>query len=273
MALFAIAPTLFGGNVITDNLPAGTAIVNVDGTQDGALGYNGDQSLWYRPFYAGLATNFLEYTVQPGTYSFRIVDPADAAALFPSLTQTQTNHIFTAWSFNSPWVTDYLVFDSAAETNTALAQLFDGACINSAFYLTATDAYNTAISNGSYALIRTAPEGRDSNVFTNSYTFTNVETLVFAVPDYYLGDNGGGVSVVIAPIISAAPLLTINPAGADTVMLLWPTNALGYGLEQDIALTGSGWDAVTNTRVVSGTNYSVTLSVNPTNRFFRLHHP
>ena len=41
--------------------------------------------------------------------------------------------------------------------------------------------------------------GRYSGTTQSSYTFTNQETLIFAIPDYYVPDNGGGVSVLITP--------------------------------------------------------------------------
>jgi hypothetical protein len=268
----AVAPTVFGGTVITANLPANTAIINIGGTQDGAaISDGGDQPHWYEPFYTGGATQLLEYTVQPGTYSFRIVNPADAASLFPSLTSAQTSQIFTAWTYNSPWVTDYLVFDSAAATDHTQAQLFDGA-MGTKGYSDATSAYNGALADGTYDEIRTGPLGRDSTIITNAYTFTTVETLIFTVPDYGLSDNGGGVSVVISPVNQQPPLLSILP-GTDAVTLLWPTNAFGFNLEQNATPSVSGWSAVAGTFTVINTNYSVTLPIGPNNTFFRLQHP
>src|SRR5579871_1333287 len=94
----AISITLAGvlfqaksGTVITANLPADTAIVNIDARADGAAAFNGDQSLWYQPF--NTSSSLLEYTVQPGTYAFRVVNPSDAAAMFPSLSSGQTSQI------------------------------------------------------------------------------------------------------------------------------------------------------------------------------------
>ncbi|MGH7954044.1 MAG: hypothetical protein ACREFE_19285, partial [Limisphaerales bacterium] len=193
----------FGGTVITANLPANTAIININAAQDGASGHNSDESLWYQPFYSGGATQLLEYTIQPGTYNFRIVNPADAAQLFPSLTTDQTNQIFSAWSYNSPFVTDYLVFDSAAATDNSIAQLFDGSPDPST-YDNLIAAYNGAVVGGYYDEIRVGAAGRDSTVFTNTYTFSSAETLVFAVPDYGLTDNRGGVSVLISPGVPPA---------------------------------------------------------------------
>src|SRR2546423_793777 len=114
------------GTVITNNLPADTAIINISGTQDGAASYNSDQSLWYHPFYTAGATKLVKYTVSPGTYNFRAINPADAATYFPALISAQISQIFTAWTYNSPWILDYLVFDAAAETNFSIPQLFDG---------------------------------------------------------------------------------------------------------------------------------------------------
>src|SRR4029079_14321157 len=87
------------GTVITTNLPENTAIININARQDGAATYNGDQSLWYHPFFTGVATQLVAYAVSPGTYSFRAINPADAARDFPGLTPDQTNQIFTAWTY------------------------------------------------------------------------------------------------------------------------------------------------------------------------------
>src|SRR5579871_2265400 len=154
--LFAVAGVLLpakSGTVITANLPANMAIVNIDGRADGSAAFNGDQSLWFQPF--NTSSSLLEYTVQPGTYAFRVVNPSDAAAMFPSLTSGQTSQIFSAWTFNSPWATDYLVFSNASVANSSLPQIFDGAFSNTngssgswIFYSDATDAYTGAITNG-----------------------------------------------------------------------------------------------------------------------------
>ena len=80
---------------------------------------------------------------------------------------------------------DYLVYDVAAAMQTSsLPQLFDGAFSNTnggsgtwTFYDNATDAYNAAIPQGYYDLLRTsATGGRDSTNDITAYTFTNAET-------------------------------------------------------------------------------------------------
>ena len=157
VALTGLATRAYGGTVITNNLPANTAIANISGTQDGAADYSGpNQASWYAPFYTGGATNLVELTLQPGGYNFRVVDPADVLALFPSLTPAQTSQIYTGWTYNSPWVTDYLVFDSAAATNNLIPQLFDGA-FDTRSYTSPQAAYNGVVADGYYNVIRTGP--------------------------------------------------------------------------------------------------------------------
>ena len=267
-ALLEIACVLHhasAGTVITDNLPPNTAIVNINGQADGAAAYNGDQSLWYQPFSIGTLP---ELTVPPGTYSFRIVDPADAARLYPGLSTAQTNQIYTAWTYNSPWVEDYLVYDSSALGNNSIPQIFDGAPdpVSSG---SAQAAYDHAVATGYYNKIRTGPSGRDGTVFTNNYTFTNATTLVFVIPDYDVYDNGGGVSVLVSPMA----VLNIVP-GAGIVSLQWTTNVTGFTLSQTTNLYPAAWHDVTTLPTVINFNYSVPLPIDlTTNRFFRLHNP
>ncbi len=257
----------FAGTILTANLPPGTAIININAKADGAANFNSGQSLWYSPFGSGTV---LQYTVAAGTYQFRIVNPADAALLYPTLTTAQVNQIYTGWTFNSPWVTDYLVFDSTATNHPAIPQLFDGAYTNAPFYPSASAAYNAAMVNGSYNKIRTSPLGRAANTFTNSYTFAKAETLVFVVPDYALGDNNGGVSVLITPW----PQLR-SSFSAGTLTFQWPVEATGYILSSTADFQNGGWGDVTTAPTIIGANYSVSLPVDPTAsglRLFRLRH-
>jgi hypothetical protein len=198
-----LSRSALGGSVITTNLPANTAIVNISGTQDGIANYDGTQDKWYHPFSASGAGSLLKYTIQPGTYTFRLTNPSLAASQFPSLTSTQLSSIYTAWTYNSPWVTDYMVFDNAAATDGTIPQLFSGAITpTSDFpgYSNATTAFNTAETKGFANQIVDSPGGRYTGTVKSQRSFAVAETLIFGVPDNILGDNGGGVSVVIAPI-------------------------------------------------------------------------
>jgi hypothetical protein len=207
-AIIAAAPCGFAGTIITTNLPSNDIIVDINAMQDGAATFSGpNQNLWYQPF--DLGGNLLEVTLQPGTYSFRAIDEADAASMFPSLTGGQLAEIGGgAWTFNSPWSTDYMVFDSSARTNANESQLFSGS-INQlgATFGNAAAAYAAAISGGYYDQIVTNG-GRYTGTIVNQFTITgSPETLIFVIPDYDLSDNNGIESVLISgsPSSSSAP--------------------------------------------------------------------
>jgi len=191
------------GTIINTNLPAGDTIVNIGGTTDGAAAFSGSgQDLWYQPFNTG--SQLLEVTLQPGTYSFRLLNQSDAASQFPSLTGTQLAEIGGAWTFNSPWTTDYMVFDSSAATNATESQLFSGAInASGATFSSAATAYSAAIAGGYYNQI-VVDGGRYTGTTVSQYTIAATETLIFVVPDYFLPDNNGIDSVLISPVSSGA---------------------------------------------------------------------
>ena len=197
--LLSHAGHLLAGSVLSTNLPAGTVIVNINAQEDGTATYGGGntgQAFFYQPFGSG-PNGLLSIPVSAGTYTFRIVDPADAAKEFPSLTAAQLSSIFTAWTYNSPWITQYMVFDISAATDTSEAQLFDGAD-NPSSYGDAQDAYDATVAAGGANLIQIDPvHGREGTNFTTTYTVTAATTLVFVIPDYGLYDNAGGVSVIV----------------------------------------------------------------------------
>lgn len=205
-AIVIASPASFAGTVITANLPAGDTIVNIGGTTDGAANSSGpNQDLWFQPFNS--SNSLLEVTLQPGTYTFRLIDATDAATLFPSLTGSQLAEIGGgAWTFNSPWTTDYMVFDSSAASNPNESQLFSGA-INASgtTFGDAASAYNAAVSGGYFDQI-VINGGRYTGTTVNQFTISgSPETLIFAVPDYFLPDNGGIDSVLIGPAANSAP--------------------------------------------------------------------
>jgi hypothetical protein len=255
---------LHAGTVITANLPANTAIVNIDGRADGAASFDGGQTHWFHPF--NTSSTLLQYTVQAGTYSFWPINPADAATRFPALTGAQTNQIYTAWTYNSPWILDYLVFDSSAATNFSVPQIFDGA--QDIGYGNAIAAYTNAFLRGTYNQLHTA--GRLGTNIATTYTFTNQTTLIFVVPDYELSDNGGGVSVLVFP----SPILSVG-VDASSATVRWPTNnSIGFTLAQTTNLAKGVWTDVGQVPSILNSNYSVTLPLDASpNHFFRLHSP
>lgn len=205
-AALTLAATAFAhaGSIIDTNLPANTEIVNISGTNDGAAVYNGAnlQSLWYQPFAANGQLN--ELTLQPGTYSFTITDPTDAAAEFPLLTSSQLSEMGGAWTFNSPWTTSYIVFDSSALTDPTESQLFSGGLFPNT-YSNGADAYAATKAAGMLSTITTGPGGRLNGTQQPSLTITSTETLIFVVPDYYLPDNNGVESIVVQPAATPEP--------------------------------------------------------------------
>ncbi|HSU57113.1 MAG TPA: hypothetical protein VLT36_23935, partial [Candidatus Dormibacteraeota bacterium] len=67
----------------------------------------------------------------------------------------------------------------------------------------------------------------------------------------------------------AQPPLSIIRSGAN-VSLAWPTNSGGFNLQSSTNLSLGGWTAVPANAGISGTNYSVTLPITNSVRFFRL---
>lgn len=198
-----VAPECHAGFVITSNLPNGSAIIGISGTADGAASFSGPgQDDWYQPF--NTSNQLVEYTFQPGTYSFRVINSTDAASLFPSLTTAQLSQIGpSGWTFNSPWITQYMAWDSSAATNSTEHQLFAGSVSPNTFS-NAAQAYADAIAGGYFDTIVTG-SGRNTGTVQSSYTFTSTETLIFAIPDYFLPDNGGLVSVLVTPLSVPEP--------------------------------------------------------------------
>jgi hypothetical protein len=202
-AIVLAAPCGFAGTIITTNLPAGDTIVNINATQDGAENSSGpNQTYWYEPFNTN--SQLLEVTLQPGTYSFRVIDATDAATMFPLLTTPQLAEIGAGgWTFNTPWSTDYVVFDSSAATDSSESQLFSGAINQSAAtFSSPAAAYSAAITGGYYDEI-VVDGGRYNGTIVNQLTITgSPETLIFAIPDYDLSDNAGIDSVLITGVQS-----------------------------------------------------------------------
>ena len=213
LLLLGEARPAHAGSIITTNLPAGTTIMNIDGTVDGATGNDPAGGLFSQPYPTDISIS-----VPAGTYEFSVIDPADAIAEFPALSAAQIAEIQTGWTYNPPgnttWTTDYVVFDLAATTNPNETQLFDGgddtydAADN---YNSAQEAYDAARAGGYYNDIRTG--SRDTTTVEKSYTFTSPTTLLFAVPDYYLSDNAGGVSVVVQSVPEPGAMTLLGAGG------------------------------------------------------------
>jgi len=170
-------------------------IVNINARVSGAQTLDPAKTIWFNPF------NAVSLSLAAGTYDFTLVDPA-----------IMSGATFTAWTYNAPWITNYLVFDSTDLTH----QLFIGAVSGPAFVGTAQAAFNATVAAG-------------NNVTT--FTLPTAETLLFVVPDNIVSDNTGGVSIDITPAVTEPP----PPPPPQTGAVPEPST---YGLIGAVVLTG-----------------------------------
>jgi hypothetical protein len=143
-------------------------LVNINARASGAQPVP-NQTFWFNPF------NAVSLSLAAGEYNFTIVDPA-----------INSGAAFTAWTYNAPWITNYLVFDSTNLTH----ELFMGAVSGSAFVGTAQAAFNATVA-----------AGHDVTTFT----LPTAETLLFVIPDNIVSDNAGGISIDITPFVAEPP--------------------------------------------------------------------
>ena len=274
----------FSGTVITgaaSNLPAGMAIVNISATPASAAGANGATQVppgtsgnWSQPY--NTQSQLLAYTIPAGTYTMRVIDPADAASIFPSLTQNQLSGIWTASTstIGSPdYLTTYLVFASSAASNSSQTQLFSGAD-NGPGTTNPASAYTDAVNGFTANNVFTAPffnEIRNNGTPGNTYTFNAPTTLIFTLP-VYPPNSTGGVSVLIAPSTSSPSITTaslppgqVNAAYSQT---LTPTGGSGIynwaatGLPPGLSLSSTGTPgALSGTPTHTGSYPSIQITV------------
>ena len=91
----------------------------------------------------------------------------------------------------------------------------------------------------------------------------------FSDIDWYVTTPNPGDGVDIQISVTPAPPLMAQLVGS-TIICSWPTNAAGFGLQSTTNLLAGSWLDVTNRSVITGTNYSVTLSADKLDSFFRL---
>lgn len=256
--VLALTPALAqGGTIITANLPPKTAIINIDSRQDGAAiqgPNNGD--LWFRPFSSLGVPGLLLYTIQPGTYKFRLTNPTLAEAQFPTLTAPDLSSMYVAWTYNSPWVTDYMVWDVAAASNFSLPQIISGANITPQFFpgfANAQLAFDAAVNNNYANRVRLQPGGRYTGNYYRLVTFAAPQTLLFGVPDGGVNDNTGGVSVLVSPYYPGDidQDLDVDLADYQILSTNLHTNVSALTLEQT-ELLGD----ITADRVIDGEDYA-----------------
>jgi hypothetical protein len=113
-------------------------------------------------------------------------------------------------------------------------------------------------------------ESRQSDFAWHSFGFSFVATSPSITMSISAQRKGTGVSYGIDNIVmQRTPSVTARVV-APNVVLSWPTNALGFSLQSSTNLTAGSWLAVTNTAVIVGSNYAMTLSAPQGKRFFRV---
>jgi hypothetical protein len=80
------------------------------------------------------------------------------------------------------------------------------------------------------------------------------------------------LSVVTFVGQASPPTLTGSRQG-DSLVLSWPTNANGFGLEYSTDVTGETWTPFPAMPTVLGNNFTVSSGVSNDAGFFRLHKP
>jgi hypothetical protein len=207
-ALAALSSGSYAGSVISTNLPADNYIVNIDGRNDGAAGFDGGQDRWYQPF--AVNGSILQLTLPAGEYKLDVVNAVDAAARYPTLTSGQLGTIGSAWTYNSPFTTNYLVFDSSALSNPGQMQLFAGAGQAGPLLYSGEDAYQATKAQGVTDRLVSGPLGRNNGDVSTSFVLPHQQTLIFVVPDSGLWDNGGTLSVAVSPVPEPSTILALG---------------------------------------------------------------
>jgi len=82
-------------------------------------------------------------------------------------------------------------------------------------------------------------------------------------------DNVGAFTV----IVTSVPRLDIRPADLWHAGISWPTNAPDYLLEYSTNMPASEWIPITNSSIVVGDKFLVTVDVAFRQQFFRLRRP
>jgi hypothetical protein len=104
---------------------------------------------------------------------------------------------------------------------------------------------------------------------TNTAPLTNwVAIAVSAHGDRGVAAVSGGGIYILQPY----PQLSLTNA-AKKILILWPTNYSGFGLQQSTNLATTNWFAVTNVPAISNGLYQINLPTTNRQLFFRLKSP
>jgi DNA/RNA endonuclease G (NUC1) len=144
---------------------------------------------------------------------------------------------------------------------------------------------NTGLANNSVVIRGTNFTGTTTVWFNGqaaSFTLNSANQITATVPT---GATTGPLSVIAAGGISTSsstftvnslivpqPTLSIALSGGN-VLLSWPTNAVGYNLQQIADFSSANWTNYVGTVNTSGTNKTVTITMPTGSMFFRLISP
>ena len=114
-------------------------------------------------------------------------------------------------------------------------------------------------------------EAPQSDFAWHSFAFSFVATSSSSTLSISAQRNGTGVAYGIDNLVMQRIPQVAARIVRPNIELSWPTNALGFKLQSATNFPAAVWSDVTNTpALVSGSDYSVTLSPSEGRRFFRL---
>jgi autotransporter-associated beta strand protein len=145
----------------------------------------------------------------------------------------------------------------------------NGGCdLFSAAYLGSFNPNNLGqnyLGDGGNSTAGSGSESYSFNMPSNSVFVVTVAEVDSGVCDapYTLSVTGG----------DCRPVLTATSASPQQVQIGWPTIAGGYDLESSVFISPKNWTAVTNQPIATTNLFSVTNTVTPPSKFYRLQEP
>lgn len=130
----------------------------------------------------------------------------------------------------------------------------------------------TVVGAGSYPSNSTCTLTATANPAWSFQKWTESAAQVSASASYTFTVRSN--RALMAVFVPLSPELNIALAAPGALVLTWPTNSFGFTLQRNMNLTTTNWLAVTNTPIVTGTNFQISLTPqDPYGGFFRLKYP
>jgi autotransporter-associated beta strand protein len=155
-------------------------------------------------------------------------------------------------------------------TNTCITVTLENISVGggmvAAAYLGSFDPHNPDECLNYLGDLGSAPLPSSSLAF--SFNVASNATFVVNV----IGASYGSYSLTVTGC-DCTPVLDITALPGNQTRLDWTSAAGGYRLAATPALNNPSWTDITNEPIVGDGRFNVTNSMNPTNRFYRLHKP